>query len=169
MFARLDLVWRTTDDLRGHVERRRPTRRQRARPVKWVIPTACVLGVLAIGLFFLFFLRNTPRTFNWADAGCTVANAPGRDNALGNNTVVCFPDADAETVDYWKTARETCKREGFHRLAAYLQVRLSGPVPVARKYTRWLRAPGGRLARTTDERKLRAVYEGCLQGFKERL
>jgi hypothetical protein len=135
-------------------------------PMGRIVATACVLVILAIGLLFF---RSTPRTFNWADAGCTVAYASDHGTSPPDNTVVCFPDADAETVDYWKTARETCKREGFHRLAAYLQVRLSGPVPVARKYTRWLRAPGGRLARTTDERKLRAVYEGCLQGFKERL
>lgn len=135
-------------------------------PMGRIVATACVLVILAIGLLFF---RSTPRTFNWADAGCTVAYASDHGTSPPDNTVVCFPDADAETVDYWKTARETCKREGFHRLAAYLQVRNSGPVPVARKYTRWLRAPGGRLARTTDERKLRAVYEGCLQGFKERL
>ena len=135
-------------------------------PMGRIVATACVLAILAIDLLFF---RSTPRTFNRADAGCTVAYASDLGTSPPDNTVVCFPDADAETVDYWKTARETCKREGFHRLAAYLQVQRSGPVPVARKYTRWLRAPGGRLARTTDERKLRAVYEGCLQGFEERL
>jgi hypothetical protein len=129
--------------------------------VKWIAATACVLMILAIGLFYG---RSRPQTFNVADASCTVAEAPP---GPGTDTVVCYPDADAEALEYWKTARETCTREGVGQLAAYLEVRLPGPRPVARKYARWLRAPGGRLSRTADETKLRAVYEGCLRGFKD--
>lgn len=125
---------------------------------------ACGLAVICLGLVLL---RSTPTSFNWADAGCTVANAPGPDTT-DPDTVVCFPEADAGTTDYGKTAEETCEREGVAQLAAYLQVRLPGPRPVARKYARWMRAPGGRLSRTADETKLRAVYEGCLKGFRER-
>ena len=137
---------------------------ERAGPVKRVVAvTACGLGVLVV---FLFGFRNTPPTFNEADAGCTVANAPPAGPVT--DTVVCYPDADAAAADYRNTARETCQREGVSNLAAYLEVRLPGARPVARKYARWLSAPGGRLSRTADKGKLRAVYEGCLRGFQDR-
>ena len=132
--------------------------------MRWIVAAVCVL--VAVALAFVS-LRSVPGSFNWADAGCTVANAPGPDTR-GPDTVVCFPKAEAGSSDYRKTAQETCERWGVRPLGAYLEVRLRGPRPVARKYVRWMRAPGGRLSRTTDETKLRAVYHGCLQGFRDR-
>jgi len=139
---------------------------ERGRLVRRIVGIVCAsLLVLGVGLFFL---RNTPPTFNWADAGCTVANAPDRTSTPVSDTVVCFPNADASASEYRNTAQQTCEREGVRPLAVYLDARLRGPRPVARKYVRWMRAPGGRLSRTSDATKLRAVYEGCLQGFRER-
>jgi hypothetical protein len=129
--------------------------------VRWIVGIVCAFAVIWLGMVAL--RPSGTGRLNWADASCTVADAPP-----APDTVVCFPEVDADTSGYLKTAQRTCEREGVARLAAYLQVRLPGPRPVSRKYARWMRAPGGRLSRTADETKLRAVYLGCLRGLRER-
>ena len=127
--------------------------------MRWIAATACVLVFLAIGLFFG---RNTPRTLNLADAGCTVALAPS--SSQGEGASLCFPAMDAEPSDYLQTARETCAGQRIDALARQLETKPKAG-SVARAYARWMRsqAPG----RTPNKLDLAAVYTGCLKGLRE--
>lgn len=71
----------------------------------------------------------------------------------------------AKPWDYWMTARETCGDEGLDRLARQFHTK-SAPDSVASAYSQWMRSDGLN-ARTSDEIELRAVYAGCLQGFRD--
>ena len=123
--------------------------------MKW-IATAGVLVVLALGLFFS---RNTPRTFNEADAGCTVAAAPS--GSRGEGASICFPAMDAEPSDYFQTARETCAGHRVDNLAWQLETKPKAAA-VARAYSQWMRS-----WRTSDKVDLNAVYAGCLKGLRK--
>ena len=127
--------------------------------MKWILATACVLVVGAIGLLSG---RNTPTTFNEADAGCTVADAPS--GSRGEGASLCFPALGAGPSDYFQTARETCAGQRVDDLARQLETKPKAGA-VARAYSQWMRgqAPG----RTPDKLDLAAVYRGCLKGLGE--
>jgi len=90
--------------------------------------------------------------------------SPPFDGELVRLDVVCAPARGAKPWDYWTTARETCGGEGLDRLALQFHTK-STPDAVASAYLRWMRADGLN-ARTSDETELRAVYAGCLHGFR---
>jgi hypothetical protein len=133
--------------------------RSYTQTMKWIVASACVLVVMTIGLLFF---RNTPRTFNEADAGCTIAAAPS--SSRGEGASLCFPAMDAVPSDYFQTARDTCAEQRVDNLARQLETRPKAAA-VARAYSRWMRseAPG----RAPDKLDLAAVYTGCLKGLRE--
>ena len=67
----------------------------------------------------------------------------------------------AEPPDYFQTARETCARARVDPLATMFKTEPK-PETVARDYSLWVRA-----TLKQDEPRARAVYEGCLEGFRD--
>jgi len=103
--------------------------------------------------------------------GCPVCQSPVERDESPSVFVdawaeVCAPGVKAfgaNSMDYWKTARDTCEGQRVADMAGLLGTAYT-PQDVALGYSQWMRDV---YWGTSDEAKLRAVNAGCVQGFSD--